>query len=130
MRRTVICEYVGFGHPDKVADQISDTLLDAFLEKDPNTRAGIEVMVKDNIVVLGGEVKSTAQIDYDHIVRETMDNVCYPDDTISRETTSRSSTSSGNSHWKSAEAWTRTTASSERETRASVWDSPPTRQMT
>jgi len=80
MKRTVICEYVGFGHPDKVADQISDALLDAFLEKDPNTRAGIEVMIKDNIVVLGGEVKSTAQIDYDHIVRETMDNVCYPDD--------------------------------------------------
>ena len=65
MKRTVICEYVGIGHPDKVADQISDALLDAFLEKDPNTRAGIEVMIKDNIVVLGGEVKSTAQIDYD-----------------------------------------------------------------
>jgi S-adenosylmethionine synthetase len=63
-----------------VADQISDALLDAFLEKDPNTRAGIEVMIKDNIVVLGGEVKSMAQIDYDHIVRETMDNVGYPDD--------------------------------------------------
>ncbi len=80
MKRTVICEHVGFGHPDKVADQISDALLDAFLEKDPNTRAGIEVMVKDNIVVLGGEVKSTAQIDYDHIVRETMDSIGYPDD--------------------------------------------------
>lgn len=80
MKRTVICEYVGGGHPDKVADQISDALLDAFLEKDPNTRAGIEVMVKDNIVVLGGEVKSTAQIDYDHIVRETMDGICYPAD--------------------------------------------------
>ena len=80
MRRTVLCEYVGFGHPDKVADQISDALLDAFLEKDPNTRAGIEVMVKDNIVVLGGEVKSMAQIDYDHIVRKTMDGVDYPND--------------------------------------------------
>ena len=54
MKRTVICEYVGLGHPDKVADQISDALLDAFLDKDPDTRAGIEVMVKDNIVVLGG----------------------------------------------------------------------------
>ncbi len=80
MKRTVICEYVGGGHPDKVADQISDALLDAFLEKDSDTRAGIEVMVKDNIVVLGGEVKSTAQIDYDHIVRETMDGICYPAD--------------------------------------------------
>ncbi len=80
MKRTVICEYVGKGHPDKVADQISDALLDAFLEKDPNTRAGIEVMVKDNIVVLGGEVKSKALIDYDHIVRKTMDDICYPHD--------------------------------------------------
>ena len=80
MKRTVICEYVGAGHPDKMADQVSDALLDAFLEKDPNTRAGIEVMVKDNIVVLGGEVKSTAQIDYDHIVRKTMDRFRYPED--------------------------------------------------
>lgn len=80
MKRTVICEYVGIGHPDKLADQISDALLDAFLEKDPDTRAGIEVMVKDNIVVLGGEVKSTAQIDYDHVVRKTVGDICYPDD--------------------------------------------------
>ena len=79
MKRTIISECVGFGHPDKAADQISDALLDSFLEKDPNTRAGIEVMVKDNIVVLGGEVNSTAQIDYDHIVRKTMDCIGYPD---------------------------------------------------
>ena len=78
MKRTVVCEYVGLGHPDKVVDQISDALLDAFLEKDPNTRAGIEVMMKDNIVVLGGEVKSEAQIDYEHIVRITVDSVDYP----------------------------------------------------
>ena len=78
MKRTVICEYVGFGHPDKVADQISDALLDAFLEKYPNTRAGIEVMVKDNIVVLGGEVKSSAQIDYDSIVKRVIDQIHYP----------------------------------------------------
>lgn len=79
MKRTVICEYVGNGHPDKVADQISDALLDAFLEKDPNTRAGIEVMIKDNIVVLGGEVKSTAQIDYEYVVRGVVDSIHYPD---------------------------------------------------
>ena len=78
MKRTVISEYVGIGHPDKVADQISDALLDAFLEKDPNTRAGIEVMIKDNIVVLGGEVNSFAQIDYDKIVRCVVDRINYP----------------------------------------------------
>ena len=44
MKRTVISEYVGIGHPYKVADQISDALLDEFLRKDPNTRAGIEVI--------------------------------------------------------------------------------------
>ena len=79
MRRTVICEYVGLGHPDKVADQISDALLDAFLEKDPNTRAGIEVMIKDNIVVLGGEVKTTAQIDCEYVVRLTVSGIDYPE---------------------------------------------------
>ena len=78
MKRTVISEYVGIGHPDKVADQISDALLDEFLRKDPNTRAGIEVMIKDNVVVLGGEVKSTAQIDYEQIVRKTIDDIVYP----------------------------------------------------
>ena len=78
MKRTVVCEYVGFGHPDKVADQVSDALLDEFLKQDPNTRAGIEVMVKDNIVVLGGEVKSQGKIDYDSTVRSVFENLPYP----------------------------------------------------
>lgn len=78
MKRTVVCEYVGLGHPDKVADQISDALLDAFLKEDPNTRAGIEVMIKDNVVVLGGEVKSDAQIDYEKIVKDTVGELDYP----------------------------------------------------
>ena len=78
MKRTVVCEYVGFGHPDAVADQVSDALLDEFLKQDPNTRAGIEVMVKDNIVVLGGEVKSQGKIDYDSTVRRVFDSLPYP----------------------------------------------------
>ncbi len=78
MKRTVVCEYVGFGHPDAVADQISDALLDEFLKQDPNARAGIEVMVKDNIVVLGGEVKSKGKIDYDSTVRKVFDSLPYP----------------------------------------------------
>lgn len=77
-KRTVVCEYVGFGHPDAVADQISDALLDEFLKQDANTRAGIEVMVKDNIVVLGGEVKSKGRIDYDSTVRKVFDSLPYP----------------------------------------------------
>jgi S-adenosylmethionine synthetase len=78
MKRTVVCEYVGFGHPDAVADQVSDALLDEFLKQDSNTRSGIEVMVKDNIIVLGGEVKSQGKIDYDSIVRKVFDNLPYP----------------------------------------------------
>lgn len=77
-KKTVVCEYVGFGHPDKVADQVSDALLDEFLKQDPNTRAGIEVMVKDNIVVLGGEVKSQGKIDYDSVVRHVFATLPYP----------------------------------------------------
>lgn len=78
MSKTVVCEYVGFGHPDAVADQVSDALLDEFLQQDLNTRAGIEVMVKDNIVVLGGEVKSQGKIDYDSTVRRVFENLPYP----------------------------------------------------
>ncbi|WP_301198315.1 methionine adenosyltransferase [Bacteroides acidifaciens] len=77
-KKTVVCEYVGFGHPDVVADMISDAILDEFLKKDPKTRAGIEVMVKDNIVVLGGEIKSQGRIDYDSIVRRVFESLPYP----------------------------------------------------
>jgi S-adenosylmethionine synthetase len=77
-KKTIVCEYVGFGHPDKVADQVSDALLDEFLKQDPNTRAGIEVMVKDNIVVLGGEVNSRSKIDYDSVVRRVFASLPYP----------------------------------------------------
>ena len=52
--------------------------MDEFLKQDPNTRAGIEVMVKDNIVVLGGEVKSKGKIDYDSTVRKVFDSLPYP----------------------------------------------------
>ena len=68
-KKVITSEFVSYGHPDKIADTIADSLLDAYLEQDKNTRAGIEVMVKDNIVVLGGEVNSTATVNYDEIVR-------------------------------------------------------------
>ena len=53
-------EWVSLGHPDKTADFISCFLLDRFLEKDPMTRYALEVMIKDNIVTLGGEITSKA----------------------------------------------------------------------
>ena len=76
--KTITCEYVSFGHPDKLADQISDAILDKLREQDPNVRAGIETMVKDNIVFLGGEVTTTAKVDYESIVREVFAYVNYP----------------------------------------------------
>lgn len=78
-KRTVVCEYVGVGHPDRLADVIADSILDEFLRKDKNVRAGIEVMVKDNIVVIGGEINSTATIDYDLVVRNVFNLISYPE---------------------------------------------------
>lgn len=76
--KIITSEFVSYGHPDKVADQISDALLDAYIESDKNTRAGIETMIKDNVVILGGEVKSKAHVDVDEAVRSVMDNISYP----------------------------------------------------
>lgn len=76
--KIITSEYVSYGHPDKVADQISDALLDEYIAQDPNTRAGIEIMIKDNVVVLGGEVKTGANIDIDKTVRNAVENIGYP----------------------------------------------------
>lgn len=77
--KIITSEYVSYGHPDKVADQISDALLDEYLTQDRDTRAGIETMIKDNVVVIGGEVKSKAKIDIEDIVRRTIDIINYPE---------------------------------------------------
>lgn len=76
--KLIASEFVSFGHPDKIADQIADAIVDAYLEKDKDARTGIEVMVKDNIVVLGGEVNSTATIDYDSIIRQVYYSLNFP----------------------------------------------------
>lgn len=77
-KKIITSEYVSYGHPDKVADQISDALLDAYIIQDPNTRAGIETMIKDNIIILGGEVKTCGEIDVENTVRDVMDSIKYP----------------------------------------------------
>ena len=76
--KLVTSEFVSYGHPDKIADQIADAILDAYLAVDKNVRTGIEVMVKDNIVVLGGEINSTATISYDTVVRKVFENLNFP----------------------------------------------------
>lgn len=77
--KIITSEYVAHGHPDKLADIISDSILQEIYNQDENARAGIETMVKDNVVVLGGEVKTTAVVDYESIVRNVFENdVKYP----------------------------------------------------
>lgn len=77
--KLIVSEFVSYGHPDKIADQIADAIVDAFVSQDENARTGIEVMVKDNIVVLGGEVNSSATVDYDSIVRQVYEFIDFPE---------------------------------------------------
>lgn len=70
-------ESVSEGHPDKVADQISDAILDAFLSKDLNARVACETLVKTGMVVVAGEITSSASIDVESVVRETVKNIGY-----------------------------------------------------
>src|SRR5262245_64970964 len=72
-------ESVSEGHPDKVADQISDAVLDAILAKDPAARVAAETLVKDNLVVLAGEITTNAVVNYDRITRETIRHIGYND---------------------------------------------------
>ncbi len=70
-------ESVGEGHPDKVADLISDTILDACLAQDPASRVACETLVKDNHVVLAGEITTQAELDYDALVRGAIRSIGY-----------------------------------------------------
>lgn len=72
-------ESVSPGHPDKIADQISDAILDACLEQDPESRVACETMVSSGLVVLAGEISTTANIDYRQIVRKTIAEIGYAD---------------------------------------------------
>ena len=65
-------ESVGEGHPDKVADTISDAILDALLAQDPKSRVACETFVKSNIVVVGGEITTKAKVNYEQIIRDAV----------------------------------------------------------
>lgn len=73
-------ESVGEGHPDKVADTISDAVLDACLKDDKNSRVACETYVKSNIVVVGGEITTKAKVDYENIVRKAVRDIGYVND--------------------------------------------------
>ncbi len=77
-------ESVSEGHPDKVADQISDAVLDAILSQDTSARVAAETLVKDNLVVLAGEItkKREAHVDYQEVARNTIKRIGYTDPEI------------------------------------------------
>jgi S-adenosylmethionine synthetase len=70
-------ESVTEGHPDKIADQISDAVLDEVLRQDPKGRVGCETLVTTGLAVISGEITTTATIDYDTLVRDTIRGVGY-----------------------------------------------------
>ncbi len=72
-------ESVSEGHPDKVCDQISDTILDACLQNDPASRVACETMVKNRVVVLGGEITTSSALDYETLVRNAIREIGYND---------------------------------------------------
>jgi S-adenosylmethionine synthetase len=73
-------ESVGEGHPDKVADLISDSVLDACLEQDPTSRVACETLVKSNQVVIAGEITTSAKLNYEQIVRAAIRDIGYTND--------------------------------------------------
>ncbi|MCF2948305.1 methionine adenosyltransferase [Paraglaciecola aquimarina] len=70
-------ESVSEGHPDKIADQISDAVLDAILEQDPKARVACETFVKTGMVLVGGEVTTSAWVDIEEITRKTVRDIGY-----------------------------------------------------
>ena len=70
-------ESVGEGHPDKVADYISDSILDACLEQDPKSRVACETLVKSNMVTVAGEITTDAKFDYNAIIRQAIRDIGY-----------------------------------------------------
>ena len=73
-------ESVSEGHPDKVADQISDALLDHFIAFDSQSKVACETLLTTGQVILSGEVKSKTYLDVQHIARQTINNIGYTDD--------------------------------------------------
>ena len=87
-KRLFTSECVTCGHPDKVADAISDAILDACLSQDPASRVACETMVTTNFCMICGEITTTAQVDYTRIARETIRSIgyIYPGDGFDADT--------------------------------------------
>ena len=77
MKRLFTSESVTEGHPDKICDQISDAVLDALIEQDPNSRVACETTVTTGLVLLVGEISTNAYVDIPKIVRKTINEIGY-----------------------------------------------------
>ena len=75
-------ESVSEGHPDKVCDQISDAILDAYLKEDPNSRVACETLIKNNMVVVAGEITSAGAPNLEPIIRNAINEIGYNDDEL------------------------------------------------
>lgn len=78
-RHLFTSESVSEGHPDKIADQISDAILDAMLEQDPDARVACETSVTTGLVLVFGEISTSAYVDIQHVVRQTIKEIGYTD---------------------------------------------------
>src|SRR6478609_9171525 len=70
-------ESVSEGHPDKIADQISDAILDSIIQQDKDARVACETLVKTGMVFIGGEITTNAWVDIEHIARDVISNIGY-----------------------------------------------------
>ena len=77
MKKLFTSESVTEGHPDKICDQISDAVLDAILEKDPNARVACETSVTTGLVLVMGEITTSCYVDIQTVARETVREIGY-----------------------------------------------------
>ena len=77
LERIISSESVTEGHPDKIADQISDGILDAIYEQDPQSRVACETMVTTGLIMIAGEITTKAQIDYPGVARSVVNDIGY-----------------------------------------------------
>jgi S-adenosylmethionine synthetase len=80
---TFTSESVTEGHPDKVCDYIADSILDAYLQQDPRSRVACEVLCKEDLVIIAGEITSNGQVDHEAVARQTIREIGYTDPSAS-----------------------------------------------